>query len=210
MARGNAGSKRFLTALRGPREREHKRLRQPEQHQPGTSRRSQTSRFGGEWMKTQPAAPFPKPSSSSLKILCYNKPETPESKPRISESPPLTTCSPAGSCNYVSWSSNNLFNCCPDGVPVIVICWQPTSFYLYSLALRTLPLEIMLMPGPVFWGQGNQVEHLPFWPHGPGAPGRGDMGWGQQSLCKPFPKGTPKTLLSHQVIHLLLWVGLGL
>lgn len=60
-----------------------------------------------------------------------------------------------------SWSSNHPFNCCPDGVPVILICWQSIPFYMCSLAARTLSLEMLLMPVPAFSGQGVQVTHSP-------------------------------------------------
>lgn len=78
-----------------------------------------------------------------------------------------------------SWSSNHPFNCCPDGVPVILICWQPIPFYLYSLAARTLSLEMLLLPVPGFWGWGSPGDTFSL--------GRGCGTEGAEPL-EPFPR----------------------
>lgn len=99
-------------------------------------------------------------SSSNRLHLHYNDPGILQPCPRISEYPPLSQQPVPKLCQH-SWSSNHPFNCCPDGVPVILICWQPIPFYLHSLAARTLSLEMLLMPAPGLWGQGVQVTHSP-------------------------------------------------
>lgn len=104
--------------------------------------------------------------------------ESPSPAQGYLNSPPINSLShqPIPKLCQHSWSSNHPFNCCPDGVPVILICWQPIPFYLYSLAARTLSLEMLLLPVPGFWGWALQVTHSPL---------GGGVGQGEQSPWSP-------------------------